>query len=118
MREWKCPACFGVVPPHRIKPAGAFSCPHCRSDLRVAQPFSGGLALTSLVIPFAVLLWSHSVTLPWVVLAFISVPYIDGLLLILIRSRFALPLVVFKGPFDHFTINEGGSKGDESESEK
>lgn len=108
MANWVCPSCSQTLPASVIKPSGAFLCPTCQSDLRVAQPVRGIISLSSALLPFLLLYLTNTGSVPWVILAFISAPYISGIFILLTRSVVALPLSVHSGPLDHFTMT--GSK--------
>jgi hypothetical protein len=72
--------------------------------LRLSPAIRSLIALGAAVLPFAVLAWTQSLTLPWIILAFVFTPYGTGVFLLLTRSFFSLPLVVYRGPFEHFTM--------------
>jgi hypothetical protein len=110
MSNWVCPSCSRVVPSQMIGPSGAFTCPNCQSELRLAQPFNAVLALCSVLLPFAILIWADALTLPWIILAFIFAPYGKGTFLLLTRSVLSLPLIARRGPLDHFSIHQSGGQ--------
>ena len=115
MSNWVCPSCSRVVPSQVIGPSGAFTCPNCQSELRLAQPSNGVLAVCSVLLPFAILTWANALTLPWIILAFIFAPYGKGIFLLLTRSVLSLPLVVRRGPLDRFSIYQSGDRKDPSD---
>lgn len=105
MPKWRCPVCRGILPVRAVDPRG-ISCPHCRSDLRIEQPFHGMIGLSALVIPIAILALARAIALPWLLLVLVMWPFTFGFLLLLIRGVIALPLTLRTGPYGHFSMQD------------
>jgi hypothetical protein len=57
-----------------------------------------------MLLPFAILYNLGILNLPWALLAVISIPFLSGGMLLMLRRIIALPLAVQRGPFEHFSI--------------
>jgi hypothetical protein len=78
----------------------------------VSPPVRGAISVVGVVLPFVLLAWTQALTVPWIILAVIFAPYATGLFVLLTQSLFALPLIVYRGPFDTFTLDRSGTSKD------